>query len=121
MCGEPGRLLGLDLLNGRVGVGLRESEEDMTYASQQRARAFRRLNCVSERRRLRAVRYRLDLGELTFHSLFERGLIVAVLDLVERRRVKRECAFGEERIRPGGVSFRVLRNYRRRRRKHRGL
>src|SRR5205823_5058214 len=86
--GELGRFLGLDLLNGRVCVGLRESEEDSADAREQRARALHRLDSVRERRRLGAAGYRLDLDELTFHALFERGLVVALLYLVEWRRLE---------------------------------
>ena len=38
------------------------------------------------------VRDRVDLGELLLHALFDRGLVVAVLDLVEGRRVQRQIA-----------------------------
>src|SRR5436309_14652227 len=83
MRGEPGRLLRLDLLAGRVRVGLRESEEDVGDARQQRARALHRLNRVRERRRLRAVRHGLDLDELALHALLKRGPVVGVLNLVD--------------------------------------
>jgi hypothetical protein len=41
---------------------------------------------------------RVDLGDLLLHGLFEGGLEIGILDAVERRRLKRQCAGRVERI-----------------------
>ena len=95
---ELRRLVGLDLVQRVVGVRLDDAEESRSGAVEQTARLLHRDDGVLEGRRFGIVRDRLDLGDLLAHAFFDRGLIVAVLDAVERRRVKRQIAHRGERI-----------------------
>ena len=96
--GELGRLFFLDLLQRVVGVGLDDRAEHLAGAGQQRAAAFHRDDGVVERRRCLVVRNFLDFRDLLLHALLDRRLIVAVLDLVEWRRLILQRAGGEERV-----------------------
>src|ERR1051325_2687143 len=109
------RFVGFDLLQRVVGVGGREVEEDLGNARQQSARALHRLKRVRERRPRRIVGDLFHFGQLIFHACLNRRLVVAVLYLVERRRVKRQSAFSEERV---GGGWRNCLRYRRERSKY---
>src|SRR5690606_14978894 len=67
---------------------------------QQRAGPLHRLDGVGEGRRLGVVRDRADLGQVLAHPLLDRRLVVGVADAVERRRLERQRACGQQRV-PG--------------------
>ena len=100
--GELRRLIGLHLVERVVGVGLHHTEERTGRAIKHAARLLKRHDRVRKRRLRFAVCNRLDFGDLLLHALFESGLIIAVVDLVEGRRVQRQRAGLGERIRRCG-------------------
>ncbi len=87
-----------DLLPRRICVARVEVREGSLRAVEQSAGALERDDRVIERRLVRTVRDRLDLLQLLAHSGFDRGHKMLILDLVERRVVIRQRAFGRERI-----------------------
>ncbi len=93
-----GRLDLVHLLQRRVRVGLRHAVEDLRHAGVQLPALLQRHQRVLEGRRGGIVRNRLDLLDLRGHSGLQRGLIVRVLDAVERRRVIGQRARRIERV-----------------------
>ena len=96
--GKLGRLLGLDAVEHVVGVGLDHGVERLVHAVEHAPRLLHGDDRVCERRRGGIVGDRLDLGEMLPHPLLEGGLVVAVPDLVEGRRLKGQRARRGERI-----------------------
>ena len=106
--GELRRLVFLDLLQRVVRVRLRQREEHLADARQQRAGALHRDDRVVEGRRGGLVGDLLDLGELLLHAFLDRRLEIAVVDLVERRRLVLQRARTEERIGRNGLAAAAL-------------
>jgi hypothetical protein len=76
-------------------------DPDLGDPRQQRTRLLHRLDRVGECRRRFLVGDDLHLGELLLHARFDGRLVVGGLDLVEGRRVERQRAGLEKRIRAG--------------------
>ena len=98
VCRQLRRLFRFDLLHRVVGVRLRQVEENLRGARQQIAALLHRDDRVVEGRWIGIVRDDLDFREAALHALFDRGLVVGVLDLVEWRRLKRQRAGVVKRI-----------------------
>ena len=93
----------LDGLQGRVRVARGEVEEHTSYVFEGLARALHCHHGVLERGRCGVARDGIDAFKVRGHRLFESGLEIRVLDLVERREVVGKRAFGEQRVRFHGA------------------
>src|SRR5271157_3218621 len=81
-----------------IRVCAHDCEESTLRPPQQLAAFFHREDGVFKSWRCWAVRDRLNLFELLRHAGLDGRLVILVLDLVERRRLKRQRAGSEERI-----------------------
>ncbi len=102
---QLGRLDGLHLVQGGIGVGLHHAEEGVVDPLQHLARLLHRHDGVVEGGRVLVVGDGGDLGQLLLHARLKGRLVVAVLDDVEARRLVRQGAGGIERA-ASGVSAR---------------
>ena len=98
MRGQPGRFEVLHFLQLRIQVRSGDAVERRHGAVEQLAGLFHGDQRVLEGRRGRIVRDRAHFLALLRHAGFNRGLVVAVLDLVERRGVKGQSTGRVERI-----------------------
>ncbi len=96
--GELGRVLGVQFVEGVVGVGAGQVAERDRGAGQQLAGAFHRQDGVVEGRRLAVIGDGLDLAGVFGHAAVEGRREIAVLDLVELRVLVRQGALLEEGI-----------------------
>ena len=99
----------LRLLQRGIGVRARDAVERLEGAVEQAAAPLQRHESIRKRRRLPIVRDGLDLGELLRHPGLDRRPVVLILDLVERRRLKRQCARRIEGIRRPELHLRLIR------------
>ena len=98
MRGQPGRLEVLHFLQLGIQVRSGDAVECGHHAVEQLAGLFHGDKRVLERRRGGIVGDRPYFLALLRHAGFNRGLVIAVLDLVERRRLKGQRARRIERI-----------------------
>ena len=96
--GQLGRLDVFYFLQRGIEVGGRNAVEHVRDAVEQLAGLFHRHDCVLECGRRGIIGDRLHLLALLGHAGFDGGLIIGVLDFVEWRRLKRQCAGRIERI-----------------------
>ncbi len=96
----------LDLLARFGAIGLDQAEEDARHAVQGLAAALHRHDGVVEGGRLGVVGDLADVGQVLAHAFFEGRRVVAVLDLVELRRLERQRAGAQQRV--GGGFGRLL-------------
>ncbi len=99
VCGKSWRLNLLYFLQCWVCVGACDAAEDLHDAIEKLTRAFHCNDGVIECRRSGIIRDRLDFGALLRHPRFDGGLIVAVMNAIERRRLEGKRARCIERIR----------------------
>ena len=93
------RCLGfLNFLQNRVGVGAGYGIERALGTVQQLPALFEGDECVGEIGRCGIVRDRVDFFQFGGDTGIERGLIVGVFDLVERRRVERQRTLRIKRV-----------------------
>ena len=98
MRGQPGRLEVLHFLQLRIQVRSGDAVERRHGAVEQLAGLFHGDKRVLEGRRSGIVGDRAHFLALLCHAGFNGGLVIAVLDLVERRRVKGQSARRVERV-----------------------
>ncbi len=98
MRGQLGRDLFLDFLACVAGIGLHQPEEDARHARERFAAALHRFDGVVEGRRFWVIGDLADVGQMLAHAFFERRQIIGVLDLVERRRLERQRAGGQQGV-----------------------
>ena len=83
-----------------IGVGGTHAVEDSHRAVQQAAALLQRHQGVIERGRRRVVGDLPDLRQLTLDACLDGRQVVAVLDLIEGRRMERQGTDAQQRIRP---------------------
>ena len=88
----------LDLLESRVGVSAGKVRKDAAGPAEKLARFLERDDRVLEGRLLGLHRDRVGFLFFLGDPLLQRRLEMFVLDLVERRKLKGQRAFGEKRI-----------------------
>ncbi len=96
--GEARGDLGLDVLEGGVGVGSGDGSEDGEDAGEETAGLLHRYEGVLEGGGSGVVGDEVDLGALLGHAGFDGGEIVGVFDAVEGRGLIGESAGGGEGI-----------------------
>jgi hypothetical protein len=96
--GQAGGDLGLHVPDRVGGVRRRHREERHRRAVQQPAASLEGGEGVVDVRRAGVGDDRLDLGQVLVHPAFERGQVVLVADLRERRQPVRQRAGGEQGV-----------------------
>jgi hypothetical protein len=89
MCGEPGRDIALDLLDGTVGIGAGECEEDVGDPAERPAGALQRLDGIGKIGLVGIGHNGADLGIMRREGRLESGRELSRFDPLERRRFER--------------------------------
>ena len=97
-CGQFRRLRVLDRLQHGIHVRTGNSVEDLHHAVNQPPTLFHRYKGVFKRRRRGIVGDGARLLNLLCNAGLDRRLVVRILDLVEGRRMERQCAGRVERV-----------------------